>query len=105
MDGARLAPEQDPGALTRQQAAFVWDLRGYWGQGTVVTATLDNRCLLPNVVGRVTRVSVTGAFAVIDGWHLPMDHVLRVERATVEQKDQYDALAPARQELLANLQW
>ena len=81
----------------------MWDLRGYWGKGTVVIATLDDRCLLGTVVGRVQRVAVTGAFAVIDGWHLPMDHVLRVDRATIEQMDEYDALAPVRRELIAGL--
>ncbi len=79
------------GVPERPEAALAWDLRGYWASQTEVTVTMTERCMIRTVVGRVSRVAVTGAFAVVDGWHLPMRDVLRVARATIADRDIYAA--------------
>lgn len=80
-------------ALERPADLIAWDLRGYWIKGSVVTVTMTERCMIRTVVGKVRKVSVTGSWAEVDGWHLPTSDILRVARATVEDKDAYkDAL-------------
>ena len=83
--------------LERPAASIVWDLRKWWAARDVdVCLTLEPRCMVTTVIGRVTKVSVTGAFVEVDGWHIPTDVILRVERALVEQAEAYrDAQAEA----------
>jgi hypothetical protein len=47
-----------------------WDLRAAWANNTRVRVTLGEACMLKTIVGKVSRVAVTGAFVVIDGWHI-----------------------------------
>lgn len=83
------------GALELPEASRAWQMRGHWAKQDVVAVTLTDRCLLRTVVGRVSCVAATGAYAVIDGWSLPMVDVLRVVRATVEDRDRYAAAVEA----------
>lgn len=77
--------------LRRPESALAWDFRGYWAKQTTVTVTMSDRCIARTVVGTVQTVAATGAFAVVDGWHLPMSDVLRVDRATVADREDYGA--------------
>jgi hypothetical protein len=74
-------------ALSEQNTA--WDLRSAWGTRRSVRLTMTERCMVRTIVGRVTRVSVTGAFAVIDGWHVPCDEVLGIGKPTLEDHTAY----------------
>lgn len=77
--------------LERDEGAMAWDFRAAWVKGYPVIAVLDDRCMVERVVGRVSYVAVTGAFAMVDGWHLPIANVLKVDRATIAQRDEYAA--------------
>lgn len=46
--------------------------------------------MLPTIVGQVDYVSVTGAFAVIDGWHIPCAEICGIGRPTIADQDRYD---------------
>jgi hypothetical protein len=83
------------------EVKLAWELRGYWVKHTPVVVTLDEKCVITTVVGVVSQVSVTGAFAIVDGWHLPLDRVLRIARATVEDKAAYEEAKLAAQAKLA----
>lgn len=67
-------------SLERAEQAIAWELRGYWMARRSVACRLSDRCLTDRVSGRVSYVSVTGAFAVIDGWHIPCADILSVHR-------------------------
>ena len=64
--------------LERSEAALAWELRGAWAARKRVVVVLTDRCMVQRVEGFVQRVAVTGAFAIIDGWHVPMSEVLTV---------------------------
>jgi hypothetical protein len=68
---------------------MAWELRGAWGSGQDVRLTLTKRCMLRTVVGRVSRVSTTGAFAIVDGWHIPCAEVRGTGKPTIEDRDRY----------------
>lgn len=74
-------------ALSEQNTA--WDLRSAWGTRHSVRLTMSDRCMIRTIVGRVTRVSVTGAFAIIDGWHIPCDEVQGIGKPTLEDHALY----------------
>lgn len=44
------------------------------------------------IVGIVSRVSVTGAFAIVDGWHVPTVEIRGVGKPTVRDREQYQGL-------------
>jgi hypothetical protein len=77
--------------LARTEQATAWELRAAWGIGQHVRLTLTERAMIRTIVGRVSRVSVTGAFAVVDGWHVPIVEVLAVGKPTVEDREAYAA--------------
>jgi hypothetical protein len=66
-----------------------WDLRAAWANNTRVRVTLSEACMLKTIVGKVSRVAVTGAFVVIDGWHIPTDQVRGIGKPTNEDSDAY----------------
>lgn len=80
-------------SLERGEGHLSWDFRGFWARRVPVVVTMSERAVIRTVVGRVQRVASTGAFAVVDGWHLPMSHVLRVASATVEDEENYQRVA------------
>lgn len=77
--------------VAKREQSTAWDLRAAWGLGRDVRLTLTKRCMIATVVGRVTYVSVTGAFAVVDGWHIPCADVRGIGRPTIEDKDNYQS--------------
>jgi hypothetical protein len=64
--------------IARPADRIVWELRGAWARARVVRLTLAERCMVERVIGRVERIAVTGAFVVVDGWHIPADDILAV---------------------------
>ena len=72
--------------LERSEQQIAWELRGHWVTGKPVVVTLTERCIVRRIEGQVSYVSVTGAFAVIDGWHCPCVEVLGVARPHFSQK-------------------
>jgi hypothetical protein len=77
--------------LARTEQATAWELRAAWGTSQAVRLTLTERAIIRTIVGTVSRVSVTGAFAVVDGWHVPIVDVLAVGKPTVEDREAYAA--------------
>lgn len=67
-------------ALERSEQAMAWELRGLWAQHKPAVVSLSKRCMVQRVEGLVEYVAVTGAYAVIDGWHIPCADVLAVHR-------------------------
>lgn len=72
--------------VVRPEAAVAWELRGHWVARRTIVVTLTPRCLVDRIEGRVSHVSVTGAFAVIDGWHVPTVDVLAIHRPHHSQR-------------------
>jgi hypothetical protein len=66
------------GTLERPEAALAWELRARWADQRPVVLTLTERCVVRRIEGRVERVAVTGAFVVLEGWHVPLAEVLSV---------------------------
>jgi hypothetical protein len=66
--------------LQRPEVATTWELRAAWAAGRRVVLTLTDRCVTERVEGIVEHVAVTGAFAIVDGWHVPLGDVLAVHR-------------------------
>jgi len=73
---------------TREQST-AWDLRDAWWSRRDVRLTLTERCVIRTVVGRVSAVSVTGAFATVAGWHVPLTEVLGIGKPTLEDHAAY----------------
>lgn len=76
---------------SQDEQAVAWTLRKNWATGEDVRLTLGAHCILQTIVGKVSRVSASGAFAVVDGWHVPCDEVLGLGKPTIEDKDRYAA--------------
>jgi hypothetical protein len=70
----------------RSEQQVAWELRGHWISQRRIVLTLTERCMVRRVEGRVSYVSVTGAFAVIDGWHVPCAEILGVARPHFTQE-------------------
>jgi hypothetical protein len=64
--------------LERPEQATVWELRTAWAKGRRVVLTLSDRCMIQRIEGTVERVAVTGAFVLIEGWHVPVAEILGV---------------------------
>lgn len=64
--------------LERREQTIAWELRGAWVSRKPVVVTLSERCMIRRLEGTVEYVGVTGAFALIDGWHVPTVDVLGV---------------------------
>lgn len=76
-------------APAKREQSTAWDLRTAWGGSRAVRLTLTERCMIGTIVGKVSSVSVTGAFATIDGWHIPLVEVLGVGRPTLDDHERY----------------
>jgi hypothetical protein len=66
--------------LERREQATAWELRGRWAKCEWVVLTLSDRCMVRRLEGVVEHVAVTGAYVVVDGWHVPTVDVLGVAR-------------------------
>lgn len=75
----------------KREQSTAWELRTAWAGRREVRLTLSDRCMIRTVVGQVRRVAVTGAFAEIDGWHIPLDEVLGTGKPTIQDRDDYIA--------------
>jgi hypothetical protein len=75
--------------LARPECETVWELRGIWARAGTVRLTLAEGCVLRTIVGRIDHVAVTGAFVVVDGWHIPLHVVLAVGKPTRQDRDEY----------------
>lgn len=64
--------------LERPTSRVVWELRARWADRRTVRLSLSERSVVSCVIGRVQRVATTGAFVVVDGWHVPVDDILAV---------------------------
>lgn len=64
--------------LVRPTSAIGWELRAAWAGGRRVSLSLDERCHPRRLEGELQRVAATGAFVVLDGFHVPMDAILAV---------------------------
>lgn len=73
--------------LERPEQSIAWELRGAWAAHKPVVVTLSPRCLIDRVEGLIEHVAVTGAFAVIDGWHIPCVDVLAVHKPHYSQRE------------------
>lgn len=71
--------------LARPESATARELRDAWVARRVVVLSLSDRCEPRRLEGLVRSVAVTGAFVVVDGWHVPMADVLAVHRPHFEQ--------------------
>lgn len=65
-------------ALERPEQSTAWELRTAWAKRSPVVLTLSERCMIRRLEGRVTRVAVTGAYVVIEDWHVPTVEILGV---------------------------
>lgn len=57
-------------------------LRSFWFSGNEAAVTMDDSSVFKVIVGKITYMPPTGAFATIDGQHIPTVSVQRVETAT-----------------------
>lgn len=86
--------------VARREQTVAWQLRDAWMDRSKIRLTLTERCILRTIVGQVSKVSVTGAFAVVDGWHVPCVEVLGTGKPTIEDFDRY---TEERDRVLASL--
>lgn len=63
-------------ALVRPVNSIAWELRGAWAGGRRVSLSIDAD--VERVEGHVSKVTASGAFAVVAGLHVPLDRVLAV---------------------------
>jgi hypothetical protein len=75
------------GTLERPEHALAFELRARWADQRPVVLTLTERCIVRRIEGRVERVAVTGAFVVIEGWHVPLGEILAVHSPHHSQKE------------------
>lgn len=68
---------------------IVWELRGLWARAQPVALALSERCVVRVVKGPLTRIAVTGAFVVVDGWEVPADEILSVTVPTRADLEAY----------------
>lgn len=75
------APSMSPRTRTmaRTESAVAWEMRRYWALGQPVDLILSERCMVDRIIGIVERVAVTGAFVIVDGWHVPTVDILHYE--------------------------
>lgn len=72
--------------LARSEQGIAWDLRARWAAHKPVVLTLSDRCMVKRVEGIIEYVAVTGAFVIVDGWHIPCVDVLGVTAPHFSQK-------------------
>lgn len=66
--------------LERPTGSITWELRAKWAKRQEVVLTLSDRCNPQRIEGLVDRVAASGAFVVVDGWHVPTDEILGVHQ-------------------------
>jgi hypothetical protein len=64
-------------------------LRDAWLTRRQVRLTLTSNCMIRTVVGKVSSVAVTGAFATVDGWHVPTVNIEGLGKPTVGDVEAY----------------
>jgi hypothetical protein len=75
--------------LVHDEQALAWDLRAAWVNRRAVRLTLTENCVLSMIVGKVSAVSVTGAFVTVDGWHVPTEAIRAVGKPLVTDTEAY----------------
>jgi nucleoside 2-deoxyribosyltransferase len=73
--------------LERPEQSTAWELCTAWAKGRPVVLTLSDRCMVQRIEGVVSRVAVTGAFVVIEGWHVPTVEILSIASPHYSQKN------------------
>lgn len=63
-----------------------WELRAKWATRQDVVLSLSERCDPRRLEGQVNSVAPSGAFVVVDGWHVPMEDVLAVHQPHYTQQ-------------------
>lgn len=71
------------------EQSVAWELRKSWATLVDVRLTLQPGCLLRTIVGKVEAVAATGAFVVVDGWHIPCVFVDAIGKPTHTDRDAY----------------
>jgi hypothetical protein len=64
--------------LERPTGSITWELRAKWATRQPVVLSLSERCKPRRLEGLVNRVAPSGAFVVVDGWHVPTEDILAV---------------------------
>jgi hypothetical protein len=64
--------------LVRPLTSVFWELRRAWASGKRVSLSLDDRCEIPRIEGRVTEVAATDAFVKVNGRHVSGETILAV---------------------------
>lgn len=75
-------------SLQRSEREVAWELRARWAERSPVVLTLSERCMIRRVEGRLSQVEATGAFVVLDGWHIPVADILGVARPHFSQESE-----------------
>jgi hypothetical protein len=66
-------------------------LRAFWYSGNDAAVMMNHRSVFRTVVGVVSYVSPTGAFATVDKVHVPIAHVMKVSPADdIDRKNYKD---------------
>jgi hypothetical protein len=73
-------------ALAHREQSMARGLRQQGVSRRPVVLSLTERCEPRRIEGRVTYVAVTGAYAIIDGWHVPVVDILGVVSPHFSQK-------------------
>jgi hypothetical protein len=76
--------------VAKREQSTAWELRKAWTSRQDVRLTLSPRCMLRTIVGRVSYVSVTGAFVVVDGWHIPCIDIDATGKPTIPDREGYE---------------
>jgi hypothetical protein len=72
--------------VERSEQDVAWDVRGRWAAHKRVVLTLSDRCMVQRVEGVIEYVAVTGAYCIVDGWHIPMIDVVGVAAPHFHQR-------------------
>lgn len=75
--------------LVKDEQRLVWEARKLWAKRGDVRVTIDRTAIVSPIVGTIERVSVTGAFIVVDGWHVPMYAVKAFGKPTYGDREDY----------------
>lgn len=70
----------------RDEHRLAYEMRAHWALRRPVVLTLSDRCVVQRVEGTVEQVAVTGAFVVVDGWHVPLQDILSVRTPHFTQR-------------------
>jgi hypothetical protein len=73
-------------SLARKPQAIWWELLAARAENRQVVLSLSKRCDPRRLEGFVDAVAVTGMFAIVDGWHVPLEDVLAIARPHYSQK-------------------